>query len=84
MALPTQPVSLSVDQIADLNRRLSQMRHDINNNLSVLVAAVELVRYKPEALEKWLASIAEQPVRISDSIREFSAEFEKTLGITRP
>lgn len=84
MPLPSEPVTLSAETIGELNRSLSQMRHDINNHLSVLVAAVELVRYKPDAMDKWLASIAEQPARISESIRGFSAEFEKTFGITRP
>lgn len=81
MVLPGEPITLSADEVVELNRKLAKMRHDINNNLAVLVAAMDLVRYKPDALEKWLSSITEQPVKISDSIRAFSAEFEKTLQI---
>jgi hypothetical protein len=84
MGLPNQPVTLSVNQIDELNRKLSTLRHDINNNLSLIVAAVELVRYKPELVERMVATLAEQPPRISKAINTFSGEFEKTLGITRP
>jgi len=83
MALPNQPVTLTVEQIDELNRRLSTMRHDVNNNLSLMMAALELIRYKPETAERMLATLAEQPQKVTGSIAVFSAEFEKTLGITR-
>ena len=37
MGLQIKPVSLSAEQIDELNRKLSTMRHDINNNLSLIV-----------------------------------------------
>lgn len=83
MGLPNQPVTLSVEQIAELNRKLSIMRHDINNNLSLILAAVELARYKPETAERMMATLSEQPPRITAKLSEFSAEFEQAVGITR-
>jgi len=41
MGLPNQPVTLTVEQLAELNKKLSTMRHDINNNLSLIIAAVD-------------------------------------------
>jgi len=41
MGLPIQPVTLTVEQLGELNRQLGNMRHDINNNLSLIVAAAE-------------------------------------------
>ena len=84
MALPTQPVNLSVEEIGALQRQLSTMRHDVNNHLSLIMAAVELVRHKPHMAERMLATLAEQPPKISESIRKFSADFEKALDITKP
>jgi hypothetical protein len=84
MGLPTQPVTVTVEELDQLNRKLSTMRHDINNHLSLIIAAVELMRYKPQVAEKMIATLTEQPPRITESIKQFSAEFEKTLGITRP
>jgi ABC-type transporter Mla subunit MlaD len=84
MPLPSQPVTVAVEQLADLSRKLSAMRHDINNHLSLIVAAAELTRHKPETAERNLATLVEQPSKIADSLRRFSVEFEQTFGITRP
>lgn len=84
MALPTQPVTLTPEQVAELNKKLSSMRHDINNNLSMVMAAAELAKMKPELAEKMLTRLLEQPGKISNQLKEFSAEFEKALQITRP
>jgi hypothetical protein len=83
MALPEQPVTLSVEQIDELNKKLSTMRHDVNNHLSMVMAAAELVRLKPELGEKMLGRLIEQPTKISEAIKQFSVEFEKTLGVRR-
>jgi hypothetical protein len=83
MELPEQPVTLTVEQIADLNRKLSVMRHDVNNNLALIIAAAEVVRYKPQLAEKMMATLADQPPRISEAIAKFSTEFEKILGLKR-
>jgi hypothetical protein len=84
MALPTQPITLSVEQIAELNRKFSSLRHDINNNLSLIMAAAELARFKPDTLERMLTTLTEQPPKITENMRKFSADFESALGITRP
>src|SRR5512144_382978 len=47
MGLPSQPVTLTVEQLDQLNRKLANMRHDINNTLSLIMAAVELIKCKP-------------------------------------
>ena len=83
MELPKQPVTLSVEQIEELNRNLSTLRHDVNNNLSLIMAALELIRYKPETAERMLLTVSEQPKKITGSMSAFSSEFEKALGITR-
>jgi len=82
MPLPSQPVTLSVEQIAALNSELGAMRHDINNQLSLVIAAVELIRLKPHMAERMLATLVEQPAKISDALGKFSTEFERTLGIS--
>jgi hypothetical protein len=81
--LPSQPVTLTVEQVADLNRKLANMRHDINNQLSLIMAAVELAHYKPELGERMMTTLSEQPPRIAECLKRFSGEFEQTLGITR-
>ena len=84
MATSKQPVTLSAEEVDELNRKLSTMRHDINNNLSIIIAALELIRYKPEVAERMFTSISQQPAKIGEAMAKFSAEFEKSVGITHP
>ncbi len=70
-------------ELEELNGKLSTMRHDINNHLSLIMAAVELVRYKPQVAERMIATLAEQPGKIAASLTKFSTEFERAFGITR-
>ena len=83
MGLPQQPVTLTVEQIDDLDEKVCTLRHDINNNLTLIIAALELIRYKPDMAEKMLATMNDQPMKISASMTKFSEEFEQALGITR-
>jgi hypothetical protein len=83
MGLPMQSVTLTAEQIHDLNKKVSTLRHDINNNLTLIIAALELIRYKPEMAEKMIATMNEQPMKISAAMAKFSEDFEKTLGIPR-
>jgi hypothetical protein len=83
MPLPSEPVTLTAAQLAELNSKMSSMRHDINNHLSLIIAAAELIRHKPQTAERMMATLVEQPPRIADALHKFSIEFERVLGITR-
>jgi hypothetical protein len=84
MILPEQPVTLSVQQVAALNQKVAALRHDINNSLALVLAGVELMKVKPDTAPRMLVTIAEQPARITGLLRQFSGDFEETLGIKRP
>jgi hypothetical protein len=84
MTLPIEPVTLGVEQISELHQRLSTLRHDVNNKLSLIAATVELVRRRPETTERLLDSLGEQPRMIAEIIARFSADLETALRITRP
>ncbi len=83
MELPGKDVTLTVAQIAELNKQLSNFRHDINNNLALIAAGLEVLQHKPHLAEKMIATVKEQPPKIADSIAKFAAEFDKALGIKR-
>lgn len=83
MGLPVEPVTLSPEQIAQLNKQLAAMRHNINNHLALVVAALELIRRKPEMGARLFENMAAQPDRVLTEMRRFSDEFEKALSITR-
>lgn len=81
--LPTQPVTLAVSQIDQLNQQLANLRHDVNNHLALMLAAAEVIRRKPEAAERMSAMFGEQPRKVTDAMLRFSAEFEKNLDIRK-
>jgi hypothetical protein len=83
MAVPSTPITITPEQLKELNEHLSHMRHEINNQLSLVVAALELVRFKPELRDRMLETVGQQPPRIMAEVARFSTEFERIFGITR-
>ena len=83
MAIPKTPPSLSEEQLVELANKLSHMRHEINNQLSLVVAALELIRFRPEMRDRMINTLGEQPPKIMAEVAKFTAEFEQTFGITR-
>jgi hypothetical protein len=87
MALPTEPVTLTVGELQELSRKLSDMRHDINNHLSLMVASLELVRYK---MKKGTVLDAWEQVKASNgglgmlpsSVQDFEAKLKENLEQT--
>ena len=47
-----------------------------------MVAALELIRRKPEMVERMVNNLTEQPQKILDEIKKFSEELERALQIT--
>jgi hypothetical protein len=80
MALSDPPASLS-ETIAELNKKLSVMRHNVNNHLSLVVAASELMRRKPELATRLIESLLQQPENITSEIRRFSDAFETAFNL---
>ncbi len=84
MGAPTNPVTLSTQEITELVRQLADARHDINNALSLISAASELIRISPENTPKMLGTLNEQPQKISASMQRFSHSLEVKLGTRQP
>lgn len=82
MGLPDAPLTLSPAEIVELNHKLSTMRHNINNHLALIVAAVEVIKRKPEMGPKLLENMAQQPDKIINEVRKFSLDFEHTLRLS--
>lgn len=83
MSLPVQSVTLGVAQIEELSQHFSFFRHDINNSVGMIGAAAELVRYSPQAAQRWSATVIEQPARIAGKTREFVAEVRRFVGLRK-
>jgi hypothetical protein len=68
MLFPDQPVTLSPEQVRELNQKLSEMCHDINNQLSLVMAAVELIRHKSDSAARMVGTLGDQPSRINQNL----------------
>ena len=83
MAVPQEPVTISPAELEALNAKLSTLRHNINNCLMKVTLAADLIRTKPEVAERMTSAIADQPAKIMEELRTFSAALEGQFGITR-
>ncbi len=83
MGLSPEPITLGPEQVEDLHRKLAEMRHSVNNHLSLIRAAGEIILHKPELLARMVHTLIEQPQRITNEIQQFSQEFEKVLNINK-
>ena len=82
--LPDKPVALSVAQIDELNQKLTTLRHDLNNSLSLIAATAELIRRRPATTEHMWNTLADQPRKMTASVAQFSRDLEAALQIHRP
>jgi hypothetical protein len=79
-ATAANEVVLSEAQVAELKEQLAVMRHDVNNHISLIMAAVELITRKPEAAARLASMMEGQPARVSASMKLFTAQLEAALG----
>jgi len=84
MPVPNEAVTLSVEQIRELNQKLADLRHDVNNSLSLMTAAVELIKRRPQNAANMWDTLIEQSGKITGTISQFSRDLEAALHITRP
>ncbi|MFM2081399.1 MAG: hypothetical protein RL380_90 [Verrucomicrobiota bacterium] len=82
MASPTQSVTLTADQVAELEQKLSTLRHDINNHLLLIMASAELIRVKPASADTMVENLLDQAPKITAAMTQFSREFDQALGVT--
>lgn len=83
MPLQEGAVTLTPEQVRELASGLSHMRHEINNHLSLIMASAELLRLKPDMVEKLVKSIVDQPTKISKEMAAYSQILERIVGQVR-
>lgn len=81
--LPEAPVTFTPEQIAELHQKLRDMRHDINGVLAIIVGTLEVMRLYPNDAARFMASLGQQPIRVENALKLFSAEFENRFGISK-
>lgn len=81
MPLPKEAVTLSAEEISQLNKELTILRHEVNNNLALIIAAAEIIRLHPERAKNYWDGLTARPHKIAESVSQFSTGLEKALRI---
>ena len=74
------PVTLTPGQIEEFFGKLSDLRHNVNNNLALVVASVELIKRRPEMLDSLSEKLSQQPDKIIEEMRLFSDYVESLFS----
>jgi hypothetical protein len=72
-------ITLNAEQIATLQQSLSALRHNVNNQLALLTAGMEVIQRKPDLAAKLAEPLAQPTEKILAEVREFSDQLEKFL-----
>jgi hypothetical protein len=75
---------LTPQQLSELNQRLSCLCHNVNNHLSLIMAATDLIQRKPEATDRALEAMRVPPEEIARELRCFCSDLEQILGLSNP
>jgi trans-aconitate methyltransferase len=81
MGVGDQPVTLSPEQVAELNGKLSELRHNLNNHLTLILSAGDLIQRRPAAAVSMADTILGPAHQIMEEVQRFSREFERALRI---
>ena len=73
------PVHLHSEQVKHLDKQLADCRHNVNNSLSMIISALELLQFKPDTAERMIETAMAQTRKITQQLETYSAEFERTL-----
>jgi hypothetical protein len=64
--------------------QLVDFRHSINNHLTRIMAAADLIRCKPELATRFADTLCDAPRKINEEMKAFSEELERVLQIPPP
>lgn len=65
----------------DVQRQLSEARHDVNNRLAGVIAAAEILFHKPEMVGKLAPRMLEDATEIHRRLETLYASLEQTLQL---
>jgi hypothetical protein len=78
---PNRP--LSPEELAQLQKKFSEIKHSINNALAVMMALSEMSQRRPDYAEKLASTVLSKAPQIVSSLQEFTALLNEKAG-TKP
>lgn len=80
---PSRPVTFTADELALLQRRLTNFQRDMGEHLRPLMELSRLARQDPQQLVPRAGEFAEVSPKISAEMNAFATEFDRAFGIVR-
>jgi len=79
MSDPNQ--SVTPEELAQLQRKFSEIKHSINNALAVMMALSEMSQRRPDYAEKLASTVLTKAPQIVSSLQEFTQALNEKTGV---
>jgi len=73
--------TLSPEELAQLQKKFSEIKHSINNALAVLMALSEMSQRRPDYAEKLATTVLSKAPQIVTSLQEFTQVLNEKAGV---
>jgi hypothetical protein len=73
--------TLSPDELAQLQKKFSEIKHSINNALAVMMALSEMSQRRPDYAEKLATTVLSKAPQIVSSLQEFTQILNEKAGV---
>jgi len=72
--------TISQEDLADLQKKFSEIKHSINNALAVMMALSEMSQRRPDYSEKLASTVLTKAPQIVSSLQEFTQAMNDKAG----
>ena len=78
----TEPAATTIPQeeVAQLQKKFSEIKHSINNALAVMMALSEMSQRRPDYAEKLASTVLSKAPQIVTSLQEFTQVLNEKAG----
>jgi hypothetical protein len=73
--------AITQEELAQLQRKFSEIKHSINNALAVMMALSEMSQRRPDYAEKLATTVLSKAPQIVSSLQEFTQMLNEKAGI---
>jgi hypothetical protein len=73
--------TITQEELAQLQRKFSEIKHSINNALAVIMALSEMSQRRPDYAEKLATSVLSKAPQIVSSLQEFTEALNEKAGV---
>jgi hypothetical protein len=72
---------LSPEELAQLQKKFSEIKHGINNHLAVMSAMAEMSQRRPDYAEKLASTVLTRWPQIASGLQEFAQLLNEKAGV---